>query len=87
MSSNQILLSVVSVPCFMSLLSMHVKHYFYVLHSLLCLAGCNKSPLMGLKEIAFLLTMLIMLLMTLAVGKHQFILVYLQFGVAWLAVR
>lgn len=49
--------------------------------------GCNKSHLMVLNGIGFLLTMLIMLLMTLAVDKHQFILVYQQCGEVWLGVR
>lgn len=42
---------------------------------------------MMLSEIDFLSTMLIMLLMTLAVVNHLFILVCLLYGVAWLAVR
>jgi len=42
---------------------------------------------MGLREIDSLLTMLILLSMTLVIGKHLFILVCLLFGEVWLGVR
>jgi len=54
---------------------------------LLLLAGCSRSHQMGLREIGFLLTMLILLSMTLVIGKHLCILVYLLFGEVLLGVR
>lgn len=53
----------------------------------IALAGSSRNHLMGLREIGFLLVMLIMLLMTLVIGKHLYTLVCLLFGEAWLGVR
>jgi hypothetical protein len=51
------------------------------------LAVCSRSHQMGLREIDSLLIMLILLLMTSAVGKHLCILVCLLFGEVLLGVR
>lgn len=57
------------------------------MHVEACFIGCNKNQLMMLNETVFLLTMLIMLLMTLVAVNLQFILVCPLCGEAWLAVR
>ncbi|KAM0848124.1 hypothetical protein ACQ4PT_054594 [Festuca glaucescens] len=46
------------------------------------IAGCNRNLLMELREIGFLLIMLILLSMTSVTGRHLYTLVYLLFGVA-----
>lgn len=70
-----------------SSLSYFSTFMFFWLSALVCLAGYNKNQLMVLREIGFLLATSIMLLMTLVVCKHQYILVCLLYGVVWLGVR